>query len=475
VRAHLPLLFSFCEKYTQLLVNTASTVVLARLLTPAEVGVYAIGAVLAGLVQVLRDFGVGAYVIQEKQLTTQKLRAALTVSILLAWTLAALVLAGSGPAARFYQAPQVQTVLQILSITFLLIPFSAVVLPALRRQMRFFAIFMISTCQCATQMACAIILAVLGWGALSLAWGAVAGAVATLLVTLLYRPRDMPWLPGWCGAREIITFGSLATAGTLIDEAGVAAPDLIIGKMSGMVEVGLYGKAMGVINVFNQLVTAAVSPVIFPLFSAQARLGRDLRQAYLITASYMSALAWPFFGVVAVIAPALVQVLYGQQWLAAVPLIRIICLGSALYSMFSLARYLFVAMGQVKAQARLDALAVAVRVVAVLGAAPHGLHWIGGAVVLGAVFRSGLTFWYLRRLAGLRLLALLTATWRSALVTVVCVTGALLVSMWHAADHPGLQLLLVMVTGFLLWLAALHCVRHELAAEARKAVVSLQR
>lgn len=403
-------LFSFGEKYTLLVLNTAGAMMLARWLTPAEIGVYAIGAVLVGLVQVLRDFGVGAYVIQERELSTDKLRAALGVSMLIAWPLAGLVLAASQPAAWFYHEPRLRTVLALLALNFLLVPFSAVALPCLRRQMRFGAIFAINLSQCVAQLACSVTLAVLGWGYLSLACGAVAGAVATLAATVCCRPRELPWLPAWRGVRKILSFGSISTAGTLIDEAGVAAPDLIIGKMAGIAEVGIYGKAMGVINVFNQLVTAAVSPVIFPLYSAQVRDGRDLRQAYLTTVSYMTALAWPFFAGVALFAQPLVRFLYGPQWDAAVPVIRVVCLGSAVYSMFSMARYLFVAMGQVKAQARLDALAVPVRVVAVLVAAPFGLYWVGWAVVVGALFRSWLAYCCLRRLTGLDWRDLATAS-----------------------------------------------------------------
>lgn len=394
-------LFSFGEKYTLLVLNTAGAMVLARCLTPAEIGVYAIGAVLVGMVQVLRDFGVGSYVIQEAELSMEKLRAALGVSMLIAWPLAGLVLAASQPAAWFYHEPRLQTVLQLLSLNFLLVPFSAVALPCLRRQMRFGAIFAINLSQCAAQLLCAVTLALHGWGYLSLACGAVAGAIATLLATVCCRPRGLPWLPARSGMRAIVSFGTVSSAGTLIDEAGVAAPDLIIGKVTGIAEVGIYGKAMGVINVFNQLVTAAVSPVIFPLYSAQARDGRDLRQAYLTTVSYMTALAWPFFAGVALFAQPLLRLLYGPQWDEAVPLIRVICLGSAVYSLFSMARYLFVAMGQVKAQARLDALAVPVRVAAVLAAAPFGLYWVGWAVLAGALFRSWLTYGYLRRFTGL--------------------------------------------------------------------------
>jgi O-antigen/teichoic acid export membrane protein len=461
--ARLSFLFSFAEKYTLLLLNTVGTMVLARLLTPADVGVYSVGAVLVGLAQVLRDFGVGTYVTKERTLNAEKLRAAFSASIVVAWLLAALVLAASGPAARFYHDPRLRTVLQLLSINFLLVPFSAVVLPYLRRQLRYKAIFAINASQCAAQVLCSIVMAALGFGYLSLTWGAVAGAAATLLASICCRAHGLPWLPGLRGMRKILRFGAISTAGSVVEETGVAAPDLIIGRMIGLAEVAIFSKAMGVLNVFGQLVTAAISPVIFPLFSAQAHAGSDLRRAYLQTASYMTALAWPFFGFVALAAPALVRLLYGDQWDAAVPLIRIICIGLALYSMFSMARYLLVAMGEVGAQARLDVLAVPVRIVALMLAAPLGLQWVAWAVVLGMLFRSGLTYFYLAQFTGLTLADLLGAVRRSALVTAACLAGPVALLAWQ--PQGAAQLAAASVAGLALWLAAILLFRHELAPE----------
>lgn len=463
---------SFAEKYVLLVINTAGAMILARLLTPAEVGLYAIGAVLAGLVQVLRDFGVGAYLIQERQLTPEKLRAALTVNLLVGWMLAAAVFSASGPVAAFFHEPCLHMVVQLLSINFLLLPFSALTLPCLRRQLRFAAIFVINVSQTTVQLACAIWLAWRGFEHLSLVWGAVAGTMAALLASLCCRPRSLPWLPGWRGVGAVWRFGAVSTGGTVIDEAGVAAPDLIIGKLIGVAEVGLFGKAMGVINVFNQLVTAAVSPVIFPLFSAQARSGGDLRTTYLRTVSYVTALAWPFFGLVALLAPAIVRALYGNQWDAAVPLIRVICLGSALYSMFSMARYLFVAMGEVGAQARLDATAVPVRIAALLLAAPFGLVPVAWAVVVGALFRSWLTYRVLWRLNGVRAGQLFVAVRTSAMVAATSLAGPVLVLRW--CDGVAPQLLAGAASALLLWLAALLLLDHELAAELRRAAVKLR-
>jgi O-antigen/teichoic acid export membrane protein len=470
-RARLSFLVSFAEKYCLLVLNTVGAMVLARLLTPAEVGLYAIGAVLAGLLQVLRDFGVGAYLVQAPQLTPAILRAAFTVNLLVGWTLAATAYVAAGPVAAFYAEPRLQTVVQLLAINFLLLPFSALALPCLRRQLRFAAIFIINASQTLAQLAVSVWLAWRGFAHLSLVWGAVAGTVAALLASLCCRPRGLPWRPGWCGVGAIWRFGAVSTGGTVVDETGVAAPDLIIGKLIGVSEVAMFGKAMGVINVFNQLVTAAISPVIFPLFAASARAGADLRAAYLRTASYVTALAWPFFGSVALLAPAIVRVLYGAQWDAAVPLIRVICLGSALYSMFGMARYLFVAMGEVGAQARLDATAVPVRIAALLLAAPFGLLAVAWAVVAGAVFRSWLTYRVLRRLNGMGAGHLVGAVRHSAVLAAISMTGPALVLHW--CEGTTLQLLAGLASALVPWLVAVLLLDHALAAEFRRAAARL--
>jgi O-antigen/teichoic acid export membrane protein len=87
--ARLSLAVAFAEKYTVLVLATAGSIVMARLLTPHEIGVYAIAAVAAGIAQVLRDFGVGQYLVATKELGRVELRAALTVSLLSASVLGA--------------------------------------------------------------------------------------------------------------------------------------------------------------------------------------------------------------------------------------------------------------------------------------------------------------------------------------------------------------------------------------------------
>ena len=468
-------LYSFGEKYALLLLATVGTMLISRILTPAEIGVYSVGAMLAGLAHVVRDFGVGQYVIQEKELTQEKLRAALGASLCAAWLLALVVFAAAAPMSRFYATPRLEHVLWILALNFALVPLTAIVLPCLRRAMRFGAIFAINGAHGVCQLACTLTLALSGYGSLSLAWGALAGTGGALLASCWLRPAGMPWRPAVRGIGAIARFGGYATAGGLIDEAGVAAPDLIAGKLVGMEGAGILSKAQGMIGLFNQAITSAVSPVFFPLYAAHARTGADVLPVYLTTVSCMTALAWPFFTFLGAMAPPIVRLLYGDQWGAAVPLIRIICFASALYSMFSMARYLFVATGHVRAQARLDAQAVPVRIVALLLAAPLGLEALAWAIVLGSVFRSWLTWRYLRRIAGLQWPALHHAVRGSAGLAALTALAVFAAHAVIAAPYPMARLAGAALLALALWLAGLVRLRHPLANELGVAVRAWRR
>lgn len=461
------LVYSALERYGLLLLAVISGMVLARLLTPAETGVYSVAAVLLGIAQVLRDFGVGQYVIQAPALDTDKLRAVAAASFLFAWPLAATIGLASGAAARFYHEPRLAVLLQLLAFNFLLLPLASTTLPVLRRQMKFPAICTINLGSGIVNFACAIALAWQGAGYLSLAYASLAATATSVLLCLLFRPAQLPWLPSWKGLHEILRFGAYATGGTLIDEAGVAAPDLIIGKLIGMEGVGLFGKATGLLAVFNQAITSVVSPVIFPLFAAKQRAQQDLAAAYLLTVSFLTAFAIPFFAFLAWQALPIVRLLYGNQWDSTVILIQIMCCSSAIYSMFSMARYLFVAKGKIKEQARLDAVAVPVRVLALLAAAPFGLTGMAWAVVAGSLFRSWLTLRYLRQLAGIGLADLLVASKKSALLAVIAVGLPALLAPRGAGSTA--VMLLAGIAGAL-WLGAIIMIRHPLNEELRLAL-----
>ncbi|MFC0134195.1 polysaccharide biosynthesis protein [Massilia eurypsychrophila] len=457
------LLFSFVEKYVLVLLSLAGGMIISRLLTPTETGIYAVAAVLLGVAQVLRDFGAGQYLVQERELTEAKLRAVLGASFLFAWPLAALIALLGYPLASFYREPQLAPLLQLLAVNFVLLPFSSVILPMLRREMRFGAICAINLTHGLCSVLVSVTLAWHGFGFMSMAWGSVAATGAALLLSLWLSPPRMPWLPARAGIGRVIVFGAYATGGNLIDEAGAAAPDLVIGKMIGMDAVGIFGKAIAVLAVFHKAITNAVTPVVYPLYAAHVRGGGDAREAYLRTVSYMTAFAWPFFACVAVMALPILRLLYGEQWDAAGPLIRIMCFSSALYSISCMSRYFLVAIGQAAPQARLDGMTVMLRIALLMLAAPFGLSAVAWAIVGATVFRVTFTMRCLTRLGGISIAQVAAASFKGLLLTGLAVLAPLSV-LALSPDSPALAVV-AGVASVLLWFAGIVLVRHPLIDE----------
>jgi O-antigen/teichoic acid export membrane protein len=227
--------------------------------------------------------------------------------------------------------------------------------------------------------------------------------------------------------------------------------------------VGIFGKALAVLAVFHKAITNAVTPVVYPLYAAHVRGGDDVRDVYLRTVSYMTAFACPFFACVAVLALPILRLLYGAQWDAAAPLIRIMCFSSAIYSMSSMSRYFLVAIGEVRAQATIDAMVVPVRIVLIVAAAPFGLQAVAWAIVGATVFRVTITMRCLARLGGIDVGQVAYASSKGLLLTAISVLAPA-AALALSPDSPALAVL-AGAASVLLWLAGIVLVRHPLVDE----------
>jgi O-antigen/teichoic acid export membrane protein len=461
------LLLSFASRYTVLVIRLGSTVIIARLLTPEDIGIFSVGVVLVGLAHRLRDFGVGQYVIQERELSPERIRTAFGVTLLLAWGLAVVLFLVSGPVAEFYREEGVRQVMLVLALTFVLLPFGSVVVAMLNRAMNFAAIYRIRTASAAAHALAAIALAAFGFGFMSLAWAALVGVAVTILVANLHRPAGMPLLPSLGEWRRVASFGGMASVATFAKEIGTGAPDLIIGKALNMASVGLFGRAMGLIQLFEQLVLMGIKPVVLPHFSAEHRAGAPVRDLYLRSVALVSGLAWPFFAVLALLAYPTIRILYGPQWDAAVPVAQVLCVYGAVSALFYFSGQVFVALGAVRKHMMQQLILQPIVIVLVLIAAPHGLEAVGYALGVGALVGFLLTYRLLRRVIDVRLADFVVATRASLGVTLtsVFVPAWVVLSLPIGPDHLWLPFLLGAAGAGLGWLIGVHLFGHPLKTE----------
>lgn len=438
-------------------------------MTPTETGVWAIAAVFAALASMFRDFGVGEYLIQEKELTSDKLRAAFGVNILVSWCVALLLFGTSGVVSAFYGEPGVGQVMRVQSINFALVPFGAVTLAWFRRALDWRPIFWASVLSNITSMSVAVALAFAGFGFMSLAYSSLAGVVVSVTVASIARPRSLPWLPTLRGMRRVLHSGTHLTSVYLVGQLGKSAPDMIIGKALGIAPLGFFSRASALGELFNRLVIRCALPVCLPYFAREAREGKDIREGYLRAMSYLTVIGWPSFLFLGAMAHPAIRILYGPQWMASVPLARILCAAAALGVTYLLATEVLIARGENAVANSLQAVTQSARVVGVLAGLPFGLEGTCLGLVAASVIGTYVSYRALDARIGLTFAQTASACLPSLLIAIVSAAPAVAITAWTSIDeHNYAYVMAVAVASFvLLWLAGLRFAGHPLWNEFR--------
>jgi O-antigen/teichoic acid export membrane protein len=461
------LAFSFLENYSVMALSLASAMILARILTPEQIGIFSVGAVVVAIAQLLRDFGVGQYLTQVKDLTIARLRAAFALQLTVSVGLAALLALLSQPLAQFYGREELKLTIPLLALNLVLIPFSSILLAWYRREFQYRASFIVSIVGTAGGLIVSTGAALLGLGYMALVWGSLATSVATVIVANVYRPSWFPWLPSFKGVAEIFRFGGYASAAGVVQEGAYAAPDLVIGKALGVADVAIFGKAAGVVAMFSRLVMRAVWSISTPAFAKQRHAGEDWLVGYTQSLRYLTALAWPFFAFIAVMALPVVRVLFGDQWDAAVPLVRVLALQGAITITFGLVTSLLMAHGKVREQFELQTVSAIVSIALLLAAVHYGLAAVAAAATITAAFTLAYSTWLLRRTLDFSPRLLITSVLPSlplAAAVGLAAAGTLVVYP-HESQASGWTLIPATAASALAWLLTVAAVKHPILAE----------
>lgn len=471
------LLYAFSSNYFKIGVQFIASLFIARLLTPEEFGVFSIAMILVFIADTLRNFGISNYLVQERELTQEKINASATVNILLSWSIAATIALAAPAAATFFSTPGVREVMFVLAINFLLLPFGVLIRAQLQRKLAFRQISIIQASHAFVSASSSVLLAYAGFGYMSLAWASVLSTLTMLLQTWRFRPKDFRARPGLRGITGVVRFGGLSTLTSLTNETGKRMPELIVGRVIGMEATAFYSRANSLIELFRRLILNTISSVAMPYFAARSREGGDLLSDYLKSTAYLTVVGWSFFAFSAIAAPLLIPVLYGDQWNDSILLMQILCLGELFLVPFYLQGQLFIATGRIGLLTKITLATSLARIPAILLLAPAGLTMaIAGYAVSGVAV--GLVFLIvLLRATRCPLARFRRAVTPSAFATIVAAAPTLgLAWLVDMSGLPGiLQLVLLALVFFLAWIVGIHVARHPIRDELGRLIEKLRR
>lgn len=308
------LTWSFATQGGQFILQFAASVIIARLLTPAELGVFALAMAVNALLYTVRDFGIGAYLIREEHLDADKIRTAFGLWLLLAWPAGMALFLLRAPIAAFVGAPEAADVISLLALTFFITPFGQPTYALLSREMRFDAIHHVSMFSSLAGTATSITLAYLGYSYMSLAWGILVTAAVTTAHLYFYHPDHIRMLPSLKHWRDVMHFGGYMTATSVVSTLGAEGPKFMLGNLINPAAVAIIDKASQIPNMIRQGLMQPIGRVMIPSLSRDVRENRNIDSTIEKLVLMTTSILWPLMLAIGIVATPLIVFIFGENW-----------------------------------------------------------------------------------------------------------------------------------------------------------------
>ncbi len=342
------------------------SVALARLLTPAEFGLVALLALFTGVATVMVDGGFSAALIQRQDVSHADESTVFWFNLGIG-AAAALILLMAAPAiAHFYGQPILVPLMAVMSANVFLGSLGAIHSTLLTKRLDFRTQLKVGVVASVLSGVVAITMAWKGYGV----WALAAQIVVMTTVTTALLWLANRWRPTWTFSRgsvnKLFGFGGYYLASNLLEIIYTRLYTLLIGRWYGARELGFYNNADNTKQMPGGFLTGVLSRVAFPMFSTAAHDKVKLRRGMQLAARGTMLLNVPMMLGMAALAEPLVRTLFGEQWLPAVPILRVLCVAGLFWPLHVLNLNVLMAQGHSRLMFRLE-LAKKFLGVAVLG------------------------------------------------------------------------------------------------------------
>ncbi len=368
-----------------------TTIVLARVLSPADVGLAAVVLTVYELVAILTRNGISARVVQAG---ADEVAAVAETAHTLTWIvcggLTLVQLAIAWPVALAFGDMRLALPIAAMAPIYLATPLSSIQGAFIQREGRVRRFAAASACQViADNLLCALC-ALAGLGM----WAIILPKLLVAPIWMAFLRYGHPWRArrfpvSLAGGREILRFGRSVLGVELLTTLQTNADNLLVGAFLGAEALGLYffafnaglGITLGLVNAFG----IAVFPHLCAVREDAGALARRYRQAL----RTLALIVVPIVLVQVTLAPVYVPLVFGARWEPAIPVLMVICLSALPRPFASATSQLLKAAGRPEIELRWQAGITLAFVLAVLAGLPFGILGVAGAVL--AVQLCGLT------------------------------------------------------------------------------------
>lgn len=300
----------------------ASVAIIARLLPPAEYGIYAMALPAVMVAMALSNFGLPQAIMQRDKMTHAHASVLFWLNLGFAAVVTGLMMALAVPAAAFYGEPKVRPVFMVVSLSLIFSAASSQYVAILRRTLQIQATEILTLAAEVLGLVVAVISALLGMSY----WSLVLQQIVTPFLktlTMAFRTRWLPSSPRhlrFSDAAGSISFGGFLAGFSILNRFTEYSGTVITGALFSAADTGLFYRARSLSSIPPQRVMAPLSTVFVPTMSRLQGDPEALEAMFTRLISRSNLILLPVAVLMAAGAAPLVTLMMGKVWSTAAPL-----------------------------------------------------------------------------------------------------------------------------------------------------------
>lgn len=375
------------QKYSKMIIQFISGIILARLLTPFDYGCIGMLSIFMVLAESFIDGGFGSALIQKKKPTQTDYSTIFFWNIGMAIVLYAVLFFCAPAISRFYNIPLLCDVLRVQGLVLFIYALNIIQRNQLRKNLNFKLLSIVSISTSIIALVVTIFMAYKGFGVWALVTQNLIVAAIPSLVFWFYVKWRPIWTFSWTSFKELFGFGFYMFLGHLLNQFSQKIQGLLIGKMYTPSTMGYYSKAEGTEKLASHSISSIMTQITYPLF-AQVQDDKvvlaNIIKRMTMTLAYIT---FPLLFVLLLCAKPIFVLLYSDRWLQSVPYFQVLCIAGLAGCLQSVNLQSIAAIGKSKV---LFWWTLFKRIVGI-GAIVLGLAWFGmKGLLAGVVFN----YWF---------------------------------------------------------------------------------
>lgn len=429
-------------------VRFASSIFLARLLEPRDFGIVGIASILVFYTNNLTNFGLGNAIVQREDINDDHMNTFFTMNLGVSVLLCIGFIISAPWVANFFNMEELNFVIKVFSIIFLITSFYTIAHTKLRRELSFRAIALAEAIKVMISMPLSLLLAAYDFGYWSLILAMLCSTMISTII-ICFRAKIS------CRLRytkkaflELYNYASWNFFSGQINMLSMYLDKLIIGKISGATVLGYYEKSFGIAQMPYEQMANKLGTIAFSTFSRCQNNQQECRYYFLRLLTLLTFLSLPIFVGLFSIAEPFVIAMLGDKWIPMIPSFKILLIAFLASSIISLFSTLNISCGYHKQDTMIRFFSLAILGIFLYVAAPYGIN-----VVAYVVLGHNLLVLFLTSIISIQIISL---SWKDLVPRLLpAVTGSVLILVavhMYAVIVPNqghfINLFLQLVIGF---------------------------